>query len=273
MSWNGPDTTPASVRIATVFPALNSSERRVAELLTDEPSVIIDSTAQELAARAGVARSTVVRTCQSLGYPGYPQLRVAIARELSSHEARATEVDEDAAGGIRATIARTIAGLRVVTSTVSDADLEAVLDALADARRVLVVGNGLSAPIAAETALRLTSSARPAEHVGDGLAQRVFASRLSAGDVCLVLSATGADPDSVAAARAASEVGARIVALTSFSGSPILEVADLALVIPSGGSGLRSAIEQSSRVPHAVVLEALVDAVARRLATTAAPAR
>ncbi|MBI5161248.1 MAG: SIS domain-containing protein, partial [Micrococcales bacterium] len=94
--------------------------------------------------------------------------------------------------------------------------------------------------------------------------QRVFASRLGQGDVCLVLSATGADPDSLAAARAAAEAGARVLALTSFAESPLVETAHLALVVPSSGATLRWPAEPDSRLAHALVLEALVDAVARR---------
>lgn len=269
MSWNGPDTTPASVRIATVFPALNSSEQRVAATLASDPDLVVDCTAQELARHAGVARSTVVRTCQSLGYAGYPQLRVALARELSAHEPAPAHDASSSSGRVRAAIAQSAESLRVVASTLTDAALEDVLDAIAGAHRMLVVGNGLSAPIAAETALRLTVSDRPAEHVADALAQRVFASRLAHGDVCLVLSDTGADPDSIATARAAASGGARVLALTSFAESPLVEIADLTLVVPSSGAALRFPAERNSRLAHALVLEALAEAVASRRASSA----
>lgn len=273
MSWIGPDTAPASVRIATVYRSLNSSEQRVAALLSEQPDAVVDSTAQQLATRAGVARSTVVRTCQSLGYAGYPQLRVALARELSTHEAPTVHEPPGEGGRVRSALADSAEALRTVGTTLADAELEELLDRVTAAGRVLVVGNGLSGPLAAETALRLTLSSRPAEHVADGLAQRVFASGLREGDVFLALSATGADPDTVAAARAAAAAGAFVLALTSFSGSPILEVAQLALIVPTPGTALRFPAEQNSRVAHAMVLETLVDAVAKRREQTPATSR
>jgi RpiR family carbohydrate utilization transcriptional regulator len=83
MSWSGSDDVNPTTRIATVINSLLPSERRVVELILADAEGIVETTAQDLADRAGVARSTVIRTCQSLGYRGYPQLRVALARELA----------------------------------------------------------------------------------------------------------------------------------------------------------------------------------------------
>lgn len=88
MQWS--DDVGPTTRIATVVNALQPSERRVVQLILDDTEGVVEITAQELADRAGVARSTVVRSCQSLGYRGYPQLRVALTRELARSSARAS---------------------------------------------------------------------------------------------------------------------------------------------------------------------------------------
>ncbi|MEO7126253.1 MAG: hypothetical protein ABI382_06195 [Nakamurella sp.] len=83
MTWTDQTDAPASARAATLAPSLPPSERRVVNTLLADLSGVVDCTAQELAERAGVSRASVIRTAQTLGYDGYPQLRVALARELS----------------------------------------------------------------------------------------------------------------------------------------------------------------------------------------------
>ncbi|WP_258932876.1 hypothetical protein [Nesterenkonia pannonica] len=55
-----------SSALATLLP----SEAKVVREVLDDASAAVDSTAQQLADRVGVARSTVVRTCRKLGYEG-----------------------------------------------------------------------------------------------------------------------------------------------------------------------------------------------------------
>jgi DNA-binding MurR/RpiR family transcriptional regulator len=251
---------PVTARIAAVRNSLQPSERRVADLIVDDPDAIIELTAQQIADRVGVGRSSVVRACQTFGYRGYPQLRVALAAERG-RRAVAPVAQDGALGGIRSAIDRIADDLRAVTSLL---DAEGVSDAVAAvvaARRLLVVASGLSAPVATDLAMRLTAVGRPAETVGDPIGQQIAARHLAPEDVCVVISGSGANEASLRAASAARAAGARVIALTSFSASPLTERADLSLVLASGGT-FRDELEHTSRIAHAVFAEAFVDAVA-----------
>jgi len=262
---------PVTARIAAVRNSLQPSERRVADLIVDEPDAVIELTAQQIADRVGVGRSTVVRACQTFGYRGYPQLRVALAAERGSRTV-APSAQDGALGGIRSAIDRIADDLRAVTSLIeADAVSEAV-DAVVGARRLLVVASGLSAPVATDLAMRLTAVGRPAETLGDPIGQQIAARHLAAADVCIVISGSGANEASLRAASAARAAGARVIALTSFSASPLTERADLSLVLASGGS-FRDELEHTSRIAHAVFAEAFVDAVAAARADDSALAR
>ena len=86
-SWREPAPVfspgaPPTARIAAVLSTLQPAERRVAERIVEASDAVVEWTAQELADRSGVGLATVVRTCQTVGYRGYPQLRVALAAEL-----------------------------------------------------------------------------------------------------------------------------------------------------------------------------------------------
>lgn len=193
MSFTGSDDIGPTVRIATVINSLLPSERRVAEMILADLEGIVETTAQELADRASVARSTVVRTCQSLGYRGYPQLRVAIARELAATTATTQAYGASALGQIRAQTDALAATLPQVMSVLTEESVRDAIAILIGARRLLAVANGLSSPLATDLALRLTAIGRPTEVVSDHIGQQIAARHLTADDACIVISGSGAN--------------------------------------------------------------------------------
>jgi D-sedoheptulose 7-phosphate isomerase len=81
-----------------------------------------------------------------------------------------------------------------------------------------------------------------------------------AGDVLLAISTSGTSKNVVAAARAAKQLGVRVIALTGRAGTPLAELADIAIVTPAG--------RYADRVQelHIKVIHILIELVERRLA-------
>lgn len=261
MSGNAPPT----VRIQALRNSMQPTERRVADAILDAPDEVVELTAQQLADRAGVARSSVVRACQAFGFRGYPQLRVALAAELGSGAPAVTDHGGGVLGRLRTAIDRAAAALPASTSMLDADGLERARDAVVGAGRLLVVANGLSSPIASDLAMRLTAAGRPAEVIADAIAQQISARQLGSRDVCVVVSGSGANEASLRAASAAARGGAAVVAITSFAASPLVDLATHALVIAPAGTSFRDELEHTSRAAHALFVEAFVDEVASRM--------
>lgn len=260
-----------TVRISTVLPSLHASERRVLEEVLAQPERVLESTAQEVADRIGVGRSTVVRACQSIGYKGFPQLRVALAAELA-HTGEQPDFGSSALGRVRADIAALAAALPQITAVLDEPTVERAVEVLVAARRLLVLANGLSAPLATDMAMRLTSVGRTADFVADSIGQQIAARGLGQPDVCVVLSGSGANEASLKVARAARSGGATVVAVTSFRGSPLADLADVALVVAPTDTTFRHELERTSRIALAVLVESLVGIVATRSGAAAVAA-
>lgn len=267
------DSAPPTARLATAANSLGPSERRVAELIMTSPEAVVELTAQDLADRAGVGRSTVVRTCQAIGYRGYPQLRVALAAEFGQQAEQRQRYGEGVLGTMRTAIDRMAQSLPQIASMLDEPAVERAVERVAGARRVLVLANGLSAPIASDLAMRLTAVGRPADNVADAIAQQISARQLGPDDVCLVVSGSGANEASLRVAASAAKGGAAVIALTSFASSPLTHLADLSLVIAPAGVSFRDELEHTSRVPHVVFAEVFVDAVAAALGAPAQDVR
>jgi RpiR family carbohydrate utilization transcriptional regulator len=86
--------------------------------------------------------------------------------------------------------------------------------------------------------------------------QSVAAAVLKPGDVALIVSHTGRTQEVLTAARKAKEAGAKVIALTSFFRSPLLQVADVELV--TAVRETTSRVEaMASRTAHLAVVDAL----------------
>lgn len=265
MVWSGPSDAPPTARIAALGPSLQPSERRVAESLALDVDTAVERTAQEVADEVGVGRATVIRTAQSLGYDGYPQLRVALARELAMSSIQPDEPsDGSLVGTLRAAADRFGSRLGHLVSAVTEEQLQSFVAALDEADRVVVAANGLSAPLALDTVLRLTAAGRPAEYIPDALAQQIAARQLGSGSVCLVVSGSGANRASLSVMAAARESGATVLAMTSFARSAVVDLADVALVIPPVNDSFRDELLHTSRAGLMLITETLVGLVAAR---------
>ena len=94
--------------------------------------------------------------------------------------------------------------------------------------------------------------------------EQVFARYLAAhgraGDVLLAISTSGTSRNIVAAASKARELGVKVIALTGRPGTPITQLADIAIVTPGG--------KYADRVQelHIKVIHILIELVERRLA-------
>lgn len=270
--WQGSADAPPTARIAMLAPSLQPSERRVAEAIAADAAGSIERTAQEIADLVGVGRATVIRTAQTLGYDGYPQLRVALAREAASlAPAAAAPTDATMLGALRGAVDRFAGRIGRSVSALTDESLERFVAGLDGATRLLVAANGLSMPVGVDLAMRLTSAGRPAEYVVDTLGQQITAKQLGAGSACLVVSGSGVNRASIDVMTAARESGATVLAITSFPRSAVAELADVALVVAPVDDSFRDELLHTSRAGLMLVTESLVGLlVARRGASAAA---
>lgn len=271
--WPGSADAPPTARIAMLAPSLQPSERRVAEAIAADVEAAIDRTAQEVAELVGVGRASVIRTAQSLGYDGYPQLRVALAREVALSMPGTDAADGTMLGALRGAVDRFAARLGHTVSALTEEGLQEFVRILDEADRLLVAANGLSSPLGLDLAMRLLSAGRPAEYLPDTLGQQIAAQQLGAGSACLVVSGSGANRASLEVMTAARESGATVLVITSFPHAPAATLADVALVVAPVSESFRDELVHTSRAALMLVNETVVGLLAARRGTAARAAQ
>jgi DNA-binding MurR/RpiR family transcriptional regulator len=234
------------------------SEARIVAVILADPDSVVLSSARDLAAAAGTSTTTVVRCCRNLGFSGYQDLRLALARTAVPAELRSEPITPD--DGPADVLGKVVAiGASAVAQSVMAldvAELKRAIDLMRAARRVLFVGIGTAAPLAMDAAYRFRHIGVEAEAPQDTVMQRIVARQLDQRDVCVALSHAGAAPATLAAARQASAAGAPVIAVTSFHGTPLALLADVLLVAGSQEQAVRVEA-MASRLVHLTILDTM----------------
>lgn len=137
-------------RVREALDDLHPAERRLGDFVCDFPGELASYSASELAALAHVSNATVSRFVKRLGYDNYEEAR-RHAREEKQTGSRlflTTSTDAAAAQSLGAHVAQGIANIEGTFANVTDAQIDAVVDAMLATRKVWVLGFRSSHPFA-----------------------------------------------------------------------------------------------------------------------------
>jgi DNA-binding MurR/RpiR family transcriptional regulator len=133
------------------FDECSRSQKDVAQYIVDHLDEAAFQTAEELARRANTSSSTVVRFSQALGFEGFPELQAAAREEYRRVHAKAPAGASETGTSstplfsldqneFETAIAADFNNVEETARRVSRSDVEAAIDAIASADRVLVCG-------------------------------------------------------------------------------------------------------------------------------------
>jgi DNA-binding MurR/RpiR family transcriptional regulator len=130
------------------FDDFSRSQKDVAQYIVDHLDEAAFQTAEELARRANTSSSTVVRFSQALGFEGFPELQQAARDE---YRRRPAGTDGDPLAGttplfsldhteFEASLAADHVNVEDTAHKLSRSDVEAAIDAIVSAEKVLIAG-------------------------------------------------------------------------------------------------------------------------------------
>ncbi|HTZ26424.1 MAG TPA: MurR/RpiR family transcriptional regulator [Streptosporangiaceae bacterium] len=263
-----PQTLLAHVRALT--PNLAPAEQRVAAAVVSDPGGVAAKTISELAESCRTSGTTVIRFCRAMGFPGYPELRLALAAAAQAGRAVGwgnigSDIGpHDTLDEIVKKIAH--ADARAVEETAAQLDagtLAEVVDAVVGARRIDIYGIGASAFVALDLQQKLHRIERIVYAWPDPHSAVTSAALLRRGDVAIGISHTGTTADTVGSLTEARSRGAATVAITNFPRSSIARAADYVLTTAARETTFRSGA-MASRIAALTVVDCLFVAVAQR---------
>jgi RpiR family transcriptional regulator, carbohydrate utilization regulator len=264
--------TPTLRMIAGLRPSLIPSEARVATAMLERTAPPDEWSVAQIAAVAGASAATVVRTCRSLGFAGFSELRDVLIRERRG-PAPVTEAPADATAVAQRTIAAAAEQLESMAVMLDAETLERAVSALAGARRVVFVTMSDLAMLGHYAVFRFAMVGRAAEAPVDPITLHTVVAQLDERDVCVAVGHSGSNGLTNRIVAETRATGTTLIAITSFARGPLAEAADIHL--PVGSADLTDPVHDLSRtrVGQMVMIDVLQSALAARADTSAATSR
>lgn len=264
------------LQIKSHMDLLKPAEKRVAEYVIENSDEVVYSSITNLADQIGVSEATIVKFCQRVGYSGYQELKIMLARtnqQPDENEIIYGAIEPgDSIGGLKDKLFQIYDESLESTHKLIETDLyEEVVDKILAARRVYFFGYGASGIVARDAELKFVRIGLPAVAMTDSHSQKTVASLLEPEDLVLAISDSGRTRELIEVLDILEEMSCQRVAITSQIGSPISERSEITLLTSSRETPYRgSAI--ASRIAQLAVIDILflATALANHDETTAA---
>ena len=222
-------------RIGSLYYDLTSSEKKIADYIMSQHDSALNKSISELAAASGVAEATITRFSRTLGYKGYNDFKIELAKSSASinetlNPLSGEVVDSDSFDEVAKKLYS--ADVSAITQTyqlLDENQIRMAVDLLENARIVYCMGQGGSMVIAEDTAHLFTTCFNNFFPVSDNHYQAITAAKLEPEDVILYFSYSGATVDMMQTLSLSKKRGAKTILITHFINSPGAALADVVL--------------------------------------------
>jgi len=257
----GKDGFPNGIlRIKSQLTSLKPAERRVADYILDNINKVIHLSITKMAENAGVSEATVVKFCQHIGYSGYQELKIILAqageKDYREHIYGEIEANDDIDIIIKKIFQIYNQSLNNTKELLQNTDVKTGIEMILKARRLYFFGFGASGIVAEDADLKFKRINYVAEALIDNHKQKTVGALLTKEDVVIAISDSGRTKELIESLKIVKNVMAKIITITSNSGSPITKLADITLLTSSQETPFRGSA-LASRMAQLAVIDVL----------------
>ena len=252
------------------YPELTRSSRKICDYLLENAAKAQYLSISSLAKECNVAEATIFRFCKTMGFEGYNELKIALAKACATSDStqyyttygEATP-DEPFDHLCDRLCMANMDALKQTRERIEPDAFNQAVSMLCEANRVYCIGQGGSMIMAMEAWNRFLTISDKFHAVWDNHLQSMTASLMNDQDVILFLSYSGSTRDMIDTLRPARERGARVILITHEKDSPAAKMADVVLLCGATEGPFQSA-SISTKVALLFVIDILVGEFCRR---------
>jgi len=142
---------------------LTDADSKLIAIILGEPSEAVYLSSAELASKAAVHASTVVRLARKLGFDGFPDMRRKLRQDVEVKKIASDKIRQridliEKGSNLSDLIESEIAAISAISNTVSQSQIDSVVDKIESAKRIFIVGRGSAAPLMIHFERRLRRS-------------------------------------------------------------------------------------------------------------------
>lgn len=256
--------TSTLLMISSIYKSLTRTEQKVADMIQSDPEAMVYGTLTDLAEKAGVGDTSVLRLCRKLGFHGYQEFKLSLAQELVNpikHVFSEIEENDDLITMASKITFENISFLEKTLMLLDRKELQKAVDAIIKANKLIFIGVGSSAHTAADAKYRFMRLGFQTELVTDSHVIAMTLALTTHNEVVFAVSTSGSTKDLVDAVSKAKSNGVCIICLTSHAKSPLTQYADAVLLTYSKESPLQGGAFRS-KLTQVHVLDILTSIIA-----------
>ena len=227
-----------------IYSSLKGKKRVIADRVLSEPIQMIEKSIADFARDCQCDQTTVVRFAQMLGYSGYAELKIAVARQSEAlwQEFNSNSMTSSAAEPKKKGNNVTESLMRIhcesITGTIrnlNDHALRKMITRIEKAERIMICGAGTSALAAEDLSVKLSRQGIHTIFYRDPEMWKTFLGYLGRSDLLILISNSGETPCVTELAKTARQKKIPVAGIVSFPGSSLAKCADILLLTENRG--------------------------------------
>ncbi|WP_330387456.1 MULTISPECIES: MurR/RpiR family transcriptional regulator [Lacrimispora] len=233
-----------------------SAEKKVADYVLEHPQEAVDANVSELAKASGVSDATVVRMCHHLGYKGYYQFRLMLAKDVGREEGEEIEELQNTPNPVMKIFQKYVNSLTAVAESINEEDMKSCVNLIKSCKQAHILAVGNTTPLALYMGFRL---GRLGVKCTNDISPEYFLNHVNLADkedIIIAISQSGSSRQVIQGMELAKEKGLKMMAITGYRQSPISELADYVLI----SNGRKESFDYYKNYAH-LKETALIDAL------------
>ncbi len=239
------------------YETLSKAEKKVADYILENTSKILPLFITELSQICGASTSSIVRFSKKLGFDGYHQLKIAIAKESNTHPVSENITANDTAFSIFEKICEDVYySLEKTKNSIDISSFQKCCEYILSAKKILFLGLGNSASVAEDATHKLFRLGLNVSSYTDNHMQAIACAHTDKDCLVFGISDSGRSKDIVESLQTAKKNGATTIALTNQNPSPIDDVSDIILKTTSNETNYR-VLGLCSRITQLAIIDSI----------------
>ncbi|MGN1376775.1 MAG: MurR/RpiR family transcriptional regulator [Dorea sp.] len=234
-----------------------SAEKKVADFVLGNPQKVVDSNVSELAKQSGVSDATVVRMCHHIGYSGYYQFRITLARDLGKKQ-YGDMVIPKSKDAVEKVFHGYAENMLAIGKQIDTENMWNCVNLIKTCKTAHIIAIGNTNVLAQYMGFRL---GRLGIRCTYGLSAEYFMNHVNlAGpdDILIAISKSGTSKPVILGMELGKEKGLKMIAITSHIQSPVSKLADYVL-LSSGKADPFNYYKEYAHLNVMAVIDALLN--------------
>lgn len=257
------DKNPYQV-IRASYPSYSKVFRIIADYILRAPEHVLQANIHQLGKELGIAESSIVRFCKLIGYSGFSELKIMLAKYggqrpsiiFESFEKLENNSPEERSKRVFSLTAET---LRIAAEELDYSSITRTAEMINQAERIWVCGVGSSSSVCDSFAVHLMRVGIMAESVTDSELLPVAARLATPKTLLIGISKGGRSTPVVKAFEIAKLRGAMTVCMTGYESTPLEKFCDCSIVHYCPDAALMSSRIVQSTIIDCICINATAD--------------